>query len=544
MPNMHISGRTSLLTLLKEEDKKKYYCALVDGKIRSLSFVIDKEGDYDITFLDFTSQETTRMYSASMRYLISLATKIVAPNLSLRFYYNISRAIFAKVVNPKNFSLDPELVDKIKEKMKQLISMDIPFEKIKVSKEKALDIYKKLGFKDKIRVLKYRSEDFVHLYEAKCDEIDYFDYLYSPLVPSSGYLKEFTMNYYAPGFVCMVPRSELGGKIPQFVDESKFAAALQRSSHWEEINHLDTVSDINRFIKQYSAMSLINLSETRFNNMLAELGNDIMHNDTPIRLVLVAGPSSSGKTSFANRLLYELMSKGLRPIRISMDDYFIPRKEMKPGVSLESVDAVDIALFNRQMDELIRGKSVALPTYDFKTHERSFGKKISLEQNEPIIIEGIHALNSQTCRNIPNTQKYRIYIAPQPQVNIDDHTPISMTDMRLLRRIARDARTRNTDALKTIDMWPSVRYGEFHYIYSTQENADYVFDSFLPYELSAIHDIVLPQLLKIKPEQKEYPMAHRLVNMVRYCVPIETDDIPCNSLMREFVGGSSFKDAR
>ena len=164
MPNMHISGRTSLLTLLKEEDKKKYYCALVNGKIRSLSFVIDKEGDYDITFLDFTSQETTRMYSASMRYLISLATKIVAPNLSLRFYYNISRAIFVKVVNPKNFSLDPELVDKIKEKMTQLISMDIPFEKIKVSKEKALDIYKRLGFKDKIRVLKYRSEDFVHLY--------------------------------------------------------------------------------------------------------------------------------------------------------------------------------------------------------------------------------------------------------------------------------------------------------------------------------------------------------------------------------------------
>jgi uridine kinase len=258
----------------------------------------------------------------------------------------------------------------------------------------------------------------------------------------------------------------------------------------------------------------------------------------------VAGPSSSGKTSFANRLLFELMSKGLRPIRISIDDFYIPRDILKPGTDLESVDALDVPFFNKVITDLVSGEEVSLPTYDFKSGNRLFQKPIRLEDSQPMIIEGIHALNPLLTEAILTVQKYRIYIAPQPQVNLDYHTPMSMTDMRLLRRIARDSRTRNSSASDTIRMWPNVRGGEFKYIYPTQENADYVFDSFMHYELSALRNIVLPLLEKVAPEEPEYQTARRLMQMVRYFLPIPIEDIPCNSLMREFVGGTSFKDAR
>ncbi|MCR4699229.1 MAG: hypothetical protein K5762_07690 [Bacilli bacterium] len=544
MKIIHVAAKTALLSLLNSDEQKKYYCAKVDGKIRELTYVIDKEGDYSIEFLDLTDLDATKIYSASMRYLVAMACKMLYPKLEMRFFYNISRSMFCKVMNPKNFKIGPAFVEKVNKKVQELVKMDLPLERIKVSKEEAIGWYKKQGFKDKIQVIKYRSENFVHLYKAKADGIEYYDYIYSNMVPSTGYLNKFKIKYYAPGFVIQVPRSECNGEIPAFVDEAKFAEALMTTSHWQENNHLDTVANINHFIKQYSPMALINVCEARCNNALAELGQKIANVESPIRLICIAGPSSSGKTSFSNRLVFELMSKGIRPIRISMDDYFLPKDMFIPGTSLESVEAIDIALFNEQMDQLIRGETVVLPVYNFKTHEREEGKKVTLMDNQPIIIEGIHALNSVVCSNIPTTQKYKIYIAPQPQVNIDDHTPISMTDMRLLRRITRDARTRGTDALTTIRMWPSVRDGEFKYIYPTQENADFVFDSFMPYELSAIRNIALPQLDKISPNLSEYLIAMRLKNMIRYFIPIGCADIPCNSIMREFVGGSSFKDAR
>lgn len=539
-----IKKGTSLLSLLKEEDRKKYFCATVNGKMRELTYQIESDGDYDIKFCSLENSSTIKIYTASIRYLVSMACKIVAPKLELRFYDNVSRSIFCKIIAPKNYSLDAELVGKIEKKMNELVDLDLPLIKCKISKEEAIQIHQRLGFKDKIQILKYRTEDFVHLYHCACEEIDFYNYLYSPMVPSTGYLTKFKLKFYAPGFIIQVPRSECGGEIPEFIDEKSFARSLQTTSHWQEMNKLDTAYNINKFIKTYSPLTLINICETRINDMLCELGKKITKSYTPIRLICVAGPSSSGKTSFANRLMFELMTRGLRPIRISMDDYYLPDDVFPEGVSVESVDALDIAYFDKQMDELIRGKTVVLPKYDFSTHKRSDGKKIFLQDNQPIIIEGIHALNSSVCANINAEQKYKVYIAPHPQINIDNHTPMSMTDMRLLRRIARDDRTRGTDAINTIGMWASVREGEFKYIYPTQNNADFVFDSFMPYEISALRNIVLPQLKKITPDQDGYLIAKRLKNMVKYFLPIPIDDIPSNSLMREFVGGSSFKDAR
>lgn len=541
--HQEIKKGTSVLSLLDEKEKKNYYCCKIQGRIRELNYVFDHDGSYDIEFLNLENPDSTRIYTTSMRYLISLAVKEINPRLEIRFFYNISRSIFAKVIYPTGFKMTSSFVSKVEEKMKEIIDSDIPFTRVKLTKEEAMKRYREEHLTDKLNVLRYRSESYVHVYQSKHNNVSYFDYLYGMMVPSSGYLSHFTLRYYAPGFLVQVPRSECHGEIPPFSDEMKFATSLASTYEWAEKNKLSTAYETNRFIKTYDAMSLINLCEARINNMLSDLGKEIVQDDH-IRLICVAGPSSSGKTSFANRLLFELMSRGLRPIRISIDNFYIPKKELPEGTDIESIEALDLPYFNDFISMLIQGEEVENPIYDFKTGNRTFSKAIHVDDNQPIIIEGIHALNNKMTAEIPDFQKYKIYIAPQPQVNIDNHTPISMTDMRLLRRIARDARTRGSDARETIGMWPNVRNGEFNYIYPTQENADFVFDSYYPYEPCVLKEIVLPQLDKITPDMEEFLTAQRLKNMIKYFLPISADDIPCNSLMREFVGGSSFKDAR
>ncbi len=539
----HFVKGTPVISLL-HEDKTQYVCCLISGRMRELTYVFDQDMDAEVEFLGIDDPQGAKIYEASIRFLTAMAIKAIDARLDVKFFYNISRSLFCRVITSKGiYKVTPSFVRKVDDKMKELIAADLTMNRTRVSKEEALSIYRQHRFVDKEKVLSYRSEDFVHLYECK-NGIQYYDYLYSYLVPSTGYLRHYKIQFYAPGFVVQYPRAEFQGTIPEFHDETKFAITLASTSKWAEGNSLDTVSNINHFIKQHGDMALINLCEARVNNMLADLGNAIVTQPNPIRLICIAGPSSSGKTSFANRVLFELMSRGLRPVRISMDDFYIPRAQLPEGTDLESLEAIDVPLFNDTMMKLIAGESVQMPYYDFKGGLRKFGKSLHLDENSPIIIEGIHALNNKLNTEIPQTQKYKIYISPQPQVNIDNHTPVSMTDMRLIRRIARDARTRDSDARETIDMWPNVRHGEFKYIYPTQENADFVFDSFMPYEPCALRNIVLPLLNKIKPCDLQYPVAQRLKSLVKYFLPIASNDIPCNSLIREFVGGSSFKDAR
>ena len=531
-------------SLLKEEERKEYICCKIDGAVHDLSYSIPKDGEYNIEFLDFTNQDSIRIYEASLRYLLALAIKTIDSKLDVRFFYNVSRSIFCRILGKKSFRVTPAFVEKIKKRMDELVLLDLPIERIRISKEDALAIYRQAGLHDKIDVLKYRPENFVHLFELSYKGQKYYDYLYSPLVPSTGYLKRFSLRYYEPGIMMQFPRAECGGKIPPFSDELKFANTLAGSSRWAELNHLDTASSVNRFLKKYGAMAFVNLCEAKINMMLSDLAKKIVDSEDPVRLIGIAGPSSSGKTSFANRLTYQLMALGYRPIRISIDDFYVPKKLLPPGADLESIDTIDIPFFEETMSLLIQGEKVRLPSYSFKDGVRSPGKEIALAENQPIIIEGIHALNRRLTENIPEHQMFKVYIAPQPQVNLDNHTPLSMTDLRLIRRITRDARTRGSDAKETISMWPGVRNGEFRYIYPTQENADFVFDSFLAYETCAMRSIALPLLESISPSDQEYSTAQRLKNILKYFLPMPLSDIPCNSLIREFIGGSSFKDAR
>lgn len=541
---LDIKAETMPLDYLKGEDKKKFRTCIIDGKIRELTYKFTQSGKKEIEYLDLTNSDATRIYSNSIRFLLSVACKRVNPKIEIRFFYNISRALFAKVISPSSFRVTTKFIQALQEERQKLVERDIPFTRYKLTKPRALEYYKKEKKRDKVRIRKYRREDYAHVCQRNINGQTYTDYLYGYLVPSSGYLSKFAIQLYQPGILIRIPRSECDGEIPPFSDETRFATSLQTSYNWASKNHLDTVYQINKFIEDYGARELINLSEARINNRLAELGNRIVNREEKIRRICIAGPSSSGKTSFSNRLRFELMARSLRPVRISMDNFYTPRSLLKPGTDIESIDAIDLPYFNSVRNKLIQGEEVTLPVFDFKEGERKRGKKITLEENQPIIIEGIHALNPLSTTSIPEYHKFRIYIAPQPQVNIDNHTPLSRTDLRLLRRIARDSRTRGSSAEETIRRWPNVRNGEFRYIYPSQQNADYVFDSYRPYEPAALRDLVIPQLEKVPLDSPEHLTASRLKARVKYFLPILLDDIPCNSLRREFVGGTSFKDAR
>ena len=364
------------------------------------------------------------------------------------------------------------------------------------------------------------------------------------MVPSTGYLKDSKLRFYAPGILIQYPRSEYDGKIPPFKDEPTFSDTLINAQKWSSLVKLSTVSEINKKIKdnELSVVELINLCENKHNRMLCELGQKIEDQIDTIRLICIAGPSSSGKTTFADRLTMELKSRGINPIRVSIDDYYKRREDVPldddGNYDFESIEALDVDLFNEDILNLLNGQEVRLPTFSFKENKRTFDRKVILGPKDPIIIEGIHALNEKMTISIPNYLKFKIYISPQAQINLDNENPISLTDIRLLRRIVRDNQYRGSSAIETLSMWPSVRKGEFKWIYATQEYANYVFDSFLNYELCVLSRHALPLLRKIDPESEYGPDAERLIGLIKYFKPIDEKWIPCSSILKEFIAKS------
>ena len=535
---LNFDKKVSLQSLIENEDKE-FIVAKVNNRIRELSYEIYY--DSEVELLSVKSPEAVRVYETSLRYLFAMAAQRTYPNLKFRFSYNVSRSIFVQILN-EDVRVETSMVKRIDEEMRKLIEMDLPFERIIVSNEKALEIYKERGFDDKIEVLEYRPEKTVHFYS--CD--GYMNYMYGYMVPSTGYLKRFALRLYSPGIIIQYPRAECKGNIPPFEDAPTFGKTLKESHKWAKATGVDSVARLNKMTKEDGDIEFINLCEAKHNKMLCELGEMIEKDIDNVRLICIAGPSSSGKTTFANRLRIELLSRGIRPIRISMDDYYLPR-ELAPldengDPDLESINALDVPLFNQNMLDLIQGEEVQLPKFDFKLGKRVPGRVLKVEYGQPIIIEGIHALNDQMTTLIPRHQKFKIYIAPQAQINLDNHNPISLTDLRLLRRIVRDKQFRNASAESTMQMWPNVRKGEFTWIYKTQEGADYVYNSFLPYELCVMRKYALPVLQKIDSDSPYYSMAERLIKFLKYFAEMDDKWVPCNSLMREFIGGSCYHD--
>ena len=528
---------TTLLSLLDEQEQKKYFTCLVNGRVRELNFKISF--DATLQFLDLSYIESMKAYEASMRFIVAKAFYELYPEEHIIFSYNVSRSIFVKSID-EHFIIDYSVVKKINEYIKKLIDEDLPIERLTFTKDEALKIFNDFHFEDKIELLKYKPEATVHLY--KCG--GYFNYMHSYMVPSTGFLKKYIIKQYAPGLIIQYPRAEKNGEIPAFEETRVYGKTLKMASKWVKMINAEKVCKINSHTTKDQANEFIQICETKHNNMLAELGEMIQNDIENIRLIAIAGPSSSGKTTFSNRLKIELMSRGITPVAISMDNYYLDRDKIKPGpdgkLDLEDINTLDIDLFNEQMLAIISGERVQMPKFDFTIAKRVPGEFIQVPKNSPIIIEGIHALNELMSESIPAHQKFKIFISPQMQVNIDDHSPLSTTDLRLIRRIVRDKQFRNATAEHTLGMWESVRSGEFKWIYPHQESSNYVYNSELTYELCVLKKYALPLLQDIKTDSPFFVTANRLIKYLKYFQEIDESAIPCNSLIREFIGGSCF----
>lgn len=534
---------TKVIDLLPKEEKTNYLVCQINEQIKELRYVLtEKQNGATITFKGLDNIEAGKAYEASLRLIIAMAFHNLYPDMHIRFSYNVSRSIFCQVLTPTIHLT--KICDQIKKEMQRLIDLDLPIERITVTTNEAIKLYEEMGHLDKIDILKYRPDQTIHLHKIG----DYYNYMHGYVVPSTGCLKHYVIRPYSPGIIIQYPRYELNAKIPEFVEESTYGKTLKQAYHWGKNTKTQTIVQINHKIETGNLVDFIQMCETKHNNMLAELGELIQKDMENIRLIAIAGPSSSGKTTFCNRLRIELMSRGINPIMISMDDYYLSKEEIAriqgvkiTDVDLEHINTLDIDLFNQNLFDLVNGEEVTLPRFNFNTGKRETGAILKLEPNTPIIIEGIHALNERLTSSIPKHQKFKIYIAPQVQINIDNHSPLNTTDLRLIRRIVRDMQFRNCPAANTINMWKSVRQGEFKWIYPNQEGANYVFNSELTYELAVLRTHALPALKQIKPTDPEYLVANRLIKYLKYFQPIEDESIiPCNSLLREFIGGSCF----
>lgn len=540
---ININEGTKVLDLVDVNSKRKYLICEVNGLVKELNFeLLSKHNNASIELFGLENIEGTKAYETTIRYLVSMAFYKLYPNLSIRFSYNVSRSIFCEIKGLKQHI--SQIAENVEKELKNLISRDLPIVRRTVTTDEALDIYKKFRHSDKTAILKYRPEKTVHVYE--CD--GYFDYLHSYMAPSTGCIKDFRMKPYGNGIIIQYPRQELNGQIPEFIEEATYGKTLMKAYRWGLKTKTQTIVDVNEKLETMPR-DLVQMCEAKHNQMLSELGSNIENDIANIKLIAIAGPSSSGKTTFCNRLRVELLSRGITPIMISMDDYYLTKQEIskiqgKPigELDLEHINTLDVELFNSNLFDLINGEEVTLPRYNFQTGKREEGEKLKVGANQPIIIEGIHALNEKLTSSIPKYQKYKIFIAPQIEMNIDNHSPFSATDMRLIRRIVRDMQFRNCPVSETIKMWGSVRNGEFRWIYPNQEGVDFVFNSSLAYELSVFRTIALPELRKINLTDPEFLIANRLIKLLKYFKPL--DDlkvIPCNSLIREFIGGSCFQ---
>lgn len=534
---------TQVIDLVPQDETTKHCVCRIGSQVKELKYILSEKNQWDdVTLLDLDNIEAGKAYEATLRYVIAMAFHNLYPNVQIRFSYNVSRSVFCQVLN-KNFNIS-KATDPINKEVDRIIKADMQIERITVSTKEAKEIYVANNYSDKLDILQYRPETYAHLY--KCG--DYYNYLHSYMLPSTGCIHKYVLRPYSPGLIIQYPRYELDAAIPQFVEESTYGRTLSKEYSWSKKVNTQTIAQINHKVEN-NALELVQMCEAKHNKMLAELGSLIEADIEDLRLIAIAGPSSSGKTTFCNRLKIELLSRGINPVTISMDDYYLEKdalceiqKTTVDKLDLEHINCLDIELFNRDLFNLINGEEVTLPRFNFASGRREVGKTIKVDMHSPIIIEGIHALNEKLTSSIPKHQKFKIYIAPQVQINIDNHSPLNTTDMRLIRRIVRDMQYRNCPASETIDMWQSVRQGEFRWIYPNQEGANYVFNSSLSYELSVLRKLALPALQRINYNDPQFLVANRLIKYLKYFKPIEDESIiPCNSLIREFLGGSCFK---
>ena len=434
----------------------------------------------------------------------------------------------------------PDFLAAVDARMKELVELDLPITKSSLNTDDAVSLFRVRKMYDKERLFKYRRVSKVNVYG-----IDGFeDYYYGYMLPSTGYIKYYELIPYEDGFVIQLPLPEAPKEVPPFVPQKKLFDVLSEAKELGERLNLETVADLNDTIVSGKISDMILVQEALQEKKIGEIAQQIAENPDK-KIVMIAGPSSSGKTTFSHRLAIQLMACGLKPHTVPVDDYFIDRDKCPLDIygkpDFESLVAIDVDLFNRDMQMLLAGEEVSLPTYNFKTGKREYrGRYLKLGEGDLLIIEGIHCLNDALSYSLPKENKFKIYISALTQLNIDEHNRIPSTDGRLIRRMVRDARNRGITAKGTIAMWDSVRRGEEKNIFPYQEEADVMFNSALIYELAVLKQYAEPILFGIRRDEPEYEEAKRLLKFLDYFIGISTDNIPVNSILREFIGGSYF----
>ena len=464
------------------------------------------------------------------------------PNCKVSVEHSLSKGLYCEIHCSCKIVIDENDTKRIEKRMREIIEEDIPLIKKQVPLSEAIKIFKEYGQINKVELMKYREKPYVNMYECGW----FKNYFYGYMVPSTGYLKKFRLKFYRPGLVIQLPRRENNGEIPVFKEQPKLFRVFRETERWSKILGIDYVAALNDLIITKRQKEFICIAESLHEKKVIEISNSVMKNIKDKKLILIAGPTSSGKTTFSKRLEIQLKVNGLKPVSISLDDYFVNRENTpldEDGEhNFEALNALNLELFNRDLERILKGKEVEIPTFNFCSGRSEYrGNIIKISEKQPLILEGIHCLNDQLTRSIPRENKFKIYISALTQLSIDEHNRIPTTDTRLIRRMARDSKFRSNDANATLALWESVRRGEEENIFPFQEDADVMFNSALFYELSVLKKHVEPLLRQVDTTSPYHPEAKRLLKFLNYFVSLENEeDIPRTSILKEFTGGSIF----
>lgn len=513
--------------------------AIVDGNLRELTFPIMM--DAEVRPVTMGEADGMRIYRRSLTFLLETAFEKRFPNATLVIDHSVSSGGYFCHVTGRPPLTQAEL-DEIEADMRTMVKEDLPFKRQLLPLDEAIAYFDKNGFEDKVRLLVHRKKDYLTVYQLA----NHLDYHHGYMLPSSGYLRWFGLMRTGEGFTLRFPRRHKPTELLPLPDYPKLLATFRQYGDWLWRLGISSVGALDDAIQSSRIREVILVSEALHEERVADIAAQIAARADQLRVVLVAGPSSSGKTTFSKRLTIQMLAQGISPFPLEMDNYFknradTPRDE-KGEYDFESLKALDTGRLQADISQLIAGEQVQLPYYNFKTGEREPGETVQLESGQIIILEGIHGLNPELIPDIPTTRTYRVYVSALTQLNLDRHNRVSTTDTRLLRRIVRDARERGYSAVDTIKRWESVRRGEKRYIFPYQENADVMFNSALAYELAVLKPLAEPLLRQVPYGTAEYVEAKRLLAFLEWFLPLEGDMIPDNSILKEFIGGSILRE--
>lgn len=524
----------------KEQYSSDIILGMINGKLHELNKTIP--GDCEVRFITVKEDAGHKTYVRGMTLVMlkAMYSQVGRENLKkVCVEYSLSNGIYCEIEG--NATITEEMLEKVEKKMQQIVEKDIVFEKKSIGTDEAIQLFEQYKMYDKQKLFKYRRVSKANIYNLDGFE----DYFYGYMPARTGILKYFKLQKYEEGFLLLLPQKENPTEIKKFVERKKLYQTLKESNQWGISMNIENVGSLNDVISSGGIQDLILVQESLQEKKIAEIAAKIADSKDK-KFIMIAGPSSSGKTTFSHRLSIQLRTHGLQPHPIAVDDYFVER-ELTPldehgNYNYECLDAIDIVQFNEDMTNLLNGETVEIPSYNFKTGKREYkGNYKTLKGDDILVIEGIHGLNDKLSYSLPKESKFKIYISALTQLNIDEHNRIPTTDGRLIRRMVRDARARGTAAKDTIAMWPSVRRGEEEYIFPYQEQADVMFNSALIYELAVLKQYAEPILFGIDRDCEEYIEAKRLLKFLDYFIGVSSEDVPKNSILREFVSGSVFK---